>query len=296
MRTAYTISGIGHAAVLLWSVWSFTGKPLAVPPSQALPVDIVSVSEFSQITAGTLNAPKVETPKPLAEKVGEKKPVEDSQAKVVEKKEVTAAREAAPPPEPKPAEPKVQDKKKAEQPKPDPIAEALQKDEAKKAEPKKVEAKPPVPPRKPPPPAPKFDASQVEALLNKRDPTRLAAAGDTINNTASLGLSTGTAAHISQSELDALRARLAQLWSPPAGSSRPDELVVVIRMLLKPDGTLAAPPGVVSHGNTPMAIAARDSAVRAVLRGQPFDMLRPEHYDLWKDIEITFDPRDMIRG
>jgi outer membrane biosynthesis protein TonB len=296
MRTAYTISGIGHAAVLLWCVWSFTGKPLAAPPSQALPVDIVSASEFSQITAGTLNAPKLETPKPLAEKIGEKKPVEDATAKVVEKKEVTAAREAAPPPEPRPAEPKVQDKKKAEQPKPDPIAEALQKDEAKKAEPKKVDAKPPVPPRKPPPPAPKFDASQVEALLNKRDPTRLAAAGDTLNNTASLGLSTGTAAQISQSELDALRARLAQLWSPPAGARNPDELVVVVLVKFKPDGTLAAQPKVVSSGSSPLSVAARESAVRALFRGQPFNMLKPEHYEQWKEIEINFDPRDMFRG
>ena len=41
---------------------------------------------------------------------------------------------------------------------------------------------------------------------------------------------------------------------------------------------------------------ARDSAVRAVFRGQPFDMLKPEHYDTWKDIEVTFDPRDMFHG
>jgi colicin import membrane protein len=43
-------------------------------------------------------------------------------------------------------------------------------------------------------------------------------------------------------------------------------------------------------------MAAALSAVRAVQLGQPFNMLRPEHYEQWKDIEITFDPRDMIRG
>jgi len=31
MRIAYTISGIGHAAVLLWSVWSLAAKPLPAP-------------------------------------------------------------------------------------------------------------------------------------------------------------------------------------------------------------------------------------------------------------------------
>ena len=43
-------------------------------------------------------------------------------------------------------------------------------------------------------------------------------------------------------------------------------------------------------------MASRDSAVRAVLTGQPFDMLKPEHYDNWKEIELTFDPKDMFRS
>ena len=128
-------------------------------------------------------------------------------------------------PEAKPAEPE----KKATEAKPDPIAEALAKDEAKKPEPKKAEAKPPTPPKKPAPPAPKFDPKKVEALLDKRDSTRLAAAGDTLNNAASLGVSSGKAAQISLSELDALRQRLAQLWTPPAGAKDPQELVVRVQ-------------------------------------------------------------------
>ena len=66
------------------------------------------------MTKGVKDAPKVETPKPLVEKKAEEppKPVEDSKAKITEKKEVQAAKEIAPPPEPQP-------------PKPDPIAEKL---------------------------------------------------------------------------------------------------------------------------------------------------------------------------
>jgi outer membrane biosynthesis protein TonB len=294
MRTATTISAIGHAAVLLWSVWSLAAKPLAAPPSEALPVDIVSVSEFTQITAGSKSAPKAETRKPLVEKIAEAKPVEDSAAKVVENKEVKAVRDPPPAPEAKPAEAKP-DPKQAEA-KPDQVAEALAKDEARKPEPKKAEAKPPTPPKKPAPPAPKFDVRQVEALLNKRNAARLAAAGETLNNTPSLGLPNAGAAQMSLSELDALRRRLAQLWSPPAGARDPQELVVLVRIRLKPDGTLAAPPEVLNSGNSPLFLAARDSARRAVIRGQPYDMLKPEHYEQWKDIEITFDPRDMLRG
>ena len=141
---AYAISAVGHGVVLLWSVLSFAAKPLPTPPSEALPVDIVSVSEFTQMTAGNKDAPKVEAQKPLVEKVAEAKAVEDPTAKVVEKKEVKAAREAPPPvPETKPAEPE----KKVAEVKPDQIAEALAKDEAKPTppEPKKAEAKPPTP-------------------------------------------------------------------------------------------------------------------------------------------------------
>jgi hypothetical protein len=96
MKTAYTISAIGHAGVLLWSVWSLAANPLPVSSTEGLPVDLITVSEFSNIAAGSKSAPKTETPKPLVEKVAEAKPVEDPTAKVMEKKEVKAAREPPP--------------------------------------------------------------------------------------------------------------------------------------------------------------------------------------------------------
>jgi len=289
------MSGVGHAAVLLWSIWSLSARPLPAVPSEALPVDIVSVSEFTQMTAGNKSAPKAEPQKPLVEKVAEANPVDDPAAKVVEKKEVKAAREPPPAPDAKPTESKPE-QKKAET-KPDPAADAPAKQEAKKPEPKKADAKPPVPP-KPAPTTPKFDPKQVAALLDKRDSARLAAAGETLNPSATLGTSTGQSAQISLSELDALRQRLAQLWSPPAGAKDPQELVVVFRIKLNRDGRIAPGPWpqLVASGNTPLAIAARESAARALNRGQPYDMLKPEHYEQWKDIEITFDPREMFGG
>jgi colicin import membrane protein len=294
MRTAYTISAVGHAAVLLWSVWSLSATSLPVSSTEGLPVDLVTASDFSKIAAGSKDAPKAETPKPLVEKVAEAKPVEDPTAKVVEKKEVKAAREPPPAPETKPSE--SEPEKKQAEAKPDPIADALAKDEAKKPEPKKADVKPPTPPKKPAPPTPKFDPKQVAALLDKRDSTRLAAAGETLNSAPSLGLSNGAAAQLSLSELEALRARLAQLWTIPAGAKDPQELVVLVRIKLNRDGKLAAPPVVLSSGTSPLFMAARDSAIRALFRGQPYDMLKPEHYEQWKDIEITFDPREMFGG
>ena len=291
MRTAYTISAVGHAGVLLWSVWSFAAKPLVVPPGDALPVDIISVSEFTQMTQGSKSAPKAEAAKPLVEKVAEAKPVEDTTAKIDEKKEVKAAREPPPAPEAKPAEAKPE--AKPAETKPDPIAEALKKEQVKKPEPKKAEAKPPTPPKKPAPPAPKFDPRQIEAkLLDKREATRLAAAGDVLNSTSSLGLPNARAEQLSLSELDALRQKLMRLWRPPE-SANPRELVCVFSFKLRRDGTLVDYPSLVSSGKTQLGLIAREAAARAIMAGQPYDMLKPEHYDLWKEVEVTFDPRDM---
>jgi colicin import membrane protein len=42
--------------------------------------------------------------------------------------------------------------------------------------------------------------------------------------------------------------------------------------------------------------AVSESAKRAILVGQPFTMLRPEDYEAWRDMEITFDQSMMIGG
>ncbi len=293
--------------MLLWALVSFA-SPLDLKPAESMPVDLITADEFTKLTAGAKEAPKRETPKPVAEKIGGEKPVEDPNAKVVEKKQVVAAAESKSmpepkpkPPEPKPAaappepksEAKAPDKKDPEQ-KVDPIAEALKKDEAKKPE-KKAETKP-EPVKKPAPQQPKFDPRKVAALLDKRDSQRVAATGATLNPAASLGAPSGTAARLSQIELDALRARLMSLWNPPAGARNPDELIVHVRVQLGRDGMIVGDPRVLNNGNSILFQAARDSAVRAIFRGQPYDMLSPGTYDQWKEIDVTFDPRDLGRS
>jgi len=217
------------------------------------------------------------------EKRGEEpRPAPEPVEKIVEKKpeiKPTAAPEPTPPPPEKPPEKKVEEKK------PDPIAEALKKEEKKKP-PKKQEVKE----------QPKFDASKIAALLDKRAPQRQASAGQELSNAPSLGTAQGNAKSLSQSEIDALRARLMSLWNPPVGIQNPEDYVIRVRIQLKRDGTVGAPPMVLTSGRGVLFETARDSAIRAVFRGAPYTMLRPENYDLWKDIEVTFDPREMFRG
>lgn len=287
MRTGLAISGAGHAVVLLWCVVAFVAHPNPSTTTEAVPIDVVSTSDLAQLTNGAKNAPVAEKPKPVADKVGEPKPVDDPLAKLANK-EIKAATDVPPVPERKPPEPKL---KKPPAAPADPIADALKKEEEKKPEPKKVEAKPPTPPKKPAQEAPAFDPRQVADLLNKRTPQRMAAVGDEAGNKLAFGAPNQSAAQLSQSELGALRARLQELWNMPAGAKNPQELTVEMEIQLKPDGTLAAPPTVLTQGSSPMFIAARDSARRAVYQGQPYTMLKPEHYELWRDVIITFDPQ-----
>lgn len=311
MKTGTTISAAAHVGVMLWAVLVFDVKPLENAGAESIPVDFISATDFSKMTEGVKNAQKQEAPKPLVEKQAEKKPVTEQAPKLTEKQEIVTAsanNPPPPPPEPQKAEPKPEPaakpekaEKKEPEPKTDPIAEALKKEEKKKKEEDKpaeakAEAKPiPLPQKKPPQPKqPKFDPAQVAALLDKRDPQRHAATGETLNRTASLGAPGADAPELSQSELDALRARLIQLWNPPIGIRNAGDMIIRVRVLLRPDGTLAGPPSVITSGRGAMYESARDSAIRAIFRGQPFNMLKPQTYETWKDIEVTFDPRDML--
>jgi colicin import membrane protein len=289
---------------------SFSSRSLEAPPPESMPVDIISADQLSKITAGSKTGEK-DKPKPLAEKVADAKPVDDLVGKITEKPPVETEAALPKPPVEKPVEKKpdppkpVAESKPKDEPKPvekkpdppkvDPIAEALKHDDAKKPVPKaEAKAAPPQPPQKPKERV--FDATKTAALLDKRDPTRQAATGAELNSQASLGAAKGTAATLSQSELDAMRARLTQLWNVQAGTERPEELVVEVRIRLTKERRLAAAPEVVSRGTSPRYQAAAEAAVRAVLQGQPYNMLRDETYAQWQDIVVTFDPREMFRG
>jgi outer membrane biosynthesis protein TonB len=296
MKTGLTISALAHLALLVWGLVSFAGKPLEAKPTDALPIDIISDKQFSEMTKGVKNAPKDQPLAPLAEKVGDKKTVDDSSAKVTEKKVLDAAKTDAPPPppaaEPQKAEAKPDKKEPPKETKVDPIAETLKKEEAKKKAEDKAKAKA-VAQQKP---QPAFDPNKIAALLDKREPTRQASAAQEQSQTPSLGKADGQSAQLSQSEIDALRKRLGECWNPPAGATNGGALKVVLRVLFKPDATVATPPQLVAATASEFGPAMAESAKRAILTCQPFTMLRAEHYQQWKDIEITFDPREMFGG
>jgi hypothetical protein len=97
---------------------------------------------------------------------------------------------------------------------------------------------------------------------------------------------------MTQNELDALRARISQCWSPPIGWTDPSEVRVVMKMDLNQDGSVAGNPQVVAAPGGRYAQTAPESAARAIRRCAPY-VLPPEKYAEWQEIQIVFDPTDM---
>jgi colicin import membrane protein len=319
MKTGTTISAVGHGLVLAWCLLSFSAKTFDAAPVESVAVDaIISENELSHLLAGSKTAPQAEKPKPVVDRIGEPhEPVNDALAKPVDQPPVQMA-EASPPeanppeakppeaklPTPKPAEPKPAappaaaseakpDLKKSE---PDPIAEALKREEAKKKEEAKKleEAKRREEAKKRE--ERKFDLAKIEtALLDKRSPQRQVVTGSLVNPTPSLGASAANAPTLSQNEIDALRAQLMTCWNPPVGVADAKDLIVIVRFALNRDGSVSGEPTVVNRDANALFQVAAESATRAVRRCQPF-RLPAAKYEAWRDVEVKFDPNDMFRG
>jgi colicin import membrane protein len=294
-----------HVLVIGWGLVSFSSKAFESMPEESLPVDIISADQLAKVTAGARTGKK-ENPKPLVEKVADARPVDDNAiGKISEKPPVVT--DTSPPPQPKPIEKPVEKKpdppkpvaeekpkeepkpieKKPDPPKIDPIAEALKKDE------KKPPPKPQAQAAAPQPPKPKaertFDETKIAALLDKRDPTRAAVTGDTLNSNAALGLSKGKAADNSASWGAMFQDQVNRCWKKPYGGIEShDDPQIVIDVKLKRDGTLEASPlPETATQPTPYLRVYQESALRAIIECQPYK-LPAAFFDEWKYFAPVF--------
>jgi outer membrane biosynthesis protein TonB len=289
-----------HVLVLGAVMLSFSTRALEVRPEESVGVDI---SLESQVAAG-MKTGKQEEKKPLVEKVAEAKPVDDAVGKISEKQPVVTDTAPAPQPkveekpvEKKPDPPKVVEKPK-EEPKPeekkpepavDPIAETIKKEQKKPTPPK-----PPVQAAKPPeqqkPKERVFDQSKIAALIDKRDPARHAVTGETLNSNASLGLSKGRASDNSATWGSMFRRQVENCWKKPYGGIEQERPEVAFNIRLKKDGTLEAMPVPDGTPSTPYARAYSDSALRAIIQCQPYN-LPAQFFEEWKAFVPVFQER-----
>ena len=308
-----------HALVLGWALVSFSSRALEAPPMESMPVDIVSVDQLARMTAGVKTAAKA-PPKALVEK-----PVDDPVGKITDKKEVVTSTAPEPPPKPeekpvekKPDPPKPVEKKpdppkpvveekpkeqpkdepkraeKKPEPKVDPIAEALKKEEQKKPQPKPKEVKAAPPQQAPQPPKAKqervFDQTRIAALLDKRDPTRNAVTGATLNNNPSLGAARGNAADNAATWGAMFKSQVERCWKKPYGGIEAQRIEASFTIRLRRDGSLETQPVAMPGANTPYFRVYQESAMRAIIECQPYN-LPAAYFEEWKFFEPVFTER-----
>jgi len=101
------------------------------------------------------------------------------------------------------------------------------------------------------------------------------------------------------SEEDALKAQIFGCWSIPLGLPYNENLLVRIKLMLEPDGSVTKTE-ILDHArmNKPGQAFYKvlaESALRAVKLCQPL-RVQTTGYERWKELQLNFDAREMLEG
>lgn len=191
-------------------------------------------------------------------------------------------------PEPKKAEPKpVKASKPVEKPAPKPVA--VEKTPVKK----EVVKEPPKPKEVKKPASPSLD--DILNSVAKQAETSPAAAPQSETQTKS-NSNYNPSLPLSISEKDAIRSQIAQNWRVPSGVRDARNLQVALRIRMNRDGSVRSVDNVdqIRYRTDGVYRAAVDSATRAVWKSSPLQRLPMDKFPTWQDIELTFDPSEML--
>ena len=241
-------------------------KPIDLPP-------IISV-ELIQITDQT-NIPFA----PKAKKIIEK----------VKKKQEKLVSEQAPPK-------KVKKEKPDAVPLPEEKNEIVKKIEEKKQNPEKIEDE--VKQVSEFEKDEMFDPNSIAALIDKSKEEQAEATRKLDKVTQSEDPSMNLSG-LTLSEEDALKAQIFGCWSIPLGLPYNENLLVRIKLKLKPDGSVVKTE-ILDHvrmnkpGQGFYKVLA-ESALRAIQLCQPL-RVPTTGYERWKDLQLNFDAREMLEG
>jgi len=143
-----------------------------------------------------------------------------------------------------------------------------------------------------------IDTNQIAALIDKAKEEEAVKQKKTDKITQS-SQKNSFATGLTLSEEDALRAQIFGCWSVPLGLPYDEDFLVRIKLNLKKDGTILKSE-ILDHqrmnrpGQKFYKVLA-ESALRAVRLCQPLKV-PPTGYDKWKEIQLNFNPTEMLRG
>ncbi len=294
-------------------------KPLDIPP--LVSVELIQISDTTNIPFAPkakkiIEKVKEENQKLLYEQAPPKKIKKDQNKKVKIEEKKDSISEIAPKKTPTPENNKENVKKEKLEaiPLPDQNKEEIQIREETKQKPSKeinddvlkkiVETKKPV--------IEDQDAKQVSEFEKEEifDPNSIAALIDkskedlakTNKKTDKISQSQDNSMDFSKltlSEEDALKAQIFGCWSIPLGLPYNENLLVRIKLKLKPDGTLIKSE-ILDHARMNMPgqgfyKVLAESALRAIQLCQPLKV-PTSGYERWKNLQLNFDAREMLGG
>ena len=143
-----------------------------------------------------------------------------------------------------------------------------------------------------------FDPTDIAALIDKSK-ENLAETVEKSNKVTQSQDESMKLSGLTLSEEDALKAQIFGCWSIPLGLPYNENLLVRIKLKLKPDGTIIDSE-IIDHermnkpGQNFYRVLA-ESALRAVQLCQPL-RVPTTGYDRWKDLQLNFDAREMLEG
>ena len=143
-----------------------------------------------------------------------------------------------------------------------------------------------------------IDTNQIAALIDKAK-EESAKIEKSKNKLTQSSVKNSFAIGLTLSEEDALRAQIFGCWTVPLGLPYDEDLLVRIKLELKQDGTISKSE-ILDHermnrpGQKFYKILA-ESALRAVRICQPLRVPQTG-YEKWKNIQLNFNPTEMLRG
>ena len=143
-----------------------------------------------------------------------------------------------------------------------------------------------------------IDTNEIAALIDKAKEQKYLEEQKK-NKITQSSVKKSFASGLSLSQEDALKAQIFGCWSVPLGLPYNTNLLVRVKLKLKKDGTILKSE-ILDHermnkpGQKFYKILA-ESALRAVRICQPLKV-PPTGYDKWKDLQLNFDPTEMLRG
>tara|TARA_Y100000590_G_scaffold357073_1_gene411716 strand:- start:1435 stop:2460 length:1026 start_codon:yes stop_codon:yes gene_type:complete len=144
-----------------------------------------------------------------------------------------------------------------------------------------------------------FDPSNIASLIDKSKEDLGETNKKTDKITQSQDNTMMDVSKLTLSEEDALKAQIFGCWSIPLGLPYNEDLLVRIKLKLKPDGTLIKTE-VIDHARMNMPgqkfyKVLAESALRAIQLCQPLKV-PTSGYERWKNLQLNFDPREMLGG